>query len=278
MELKEFRGQYYVGLSKCSDSSNEVIRNRFNIPLAQLESTLNSHRILCQDIKAQKVTLPKPNTVLKFTNLSKMLYHPFCVYADFESLTKKVSTVLPCPSQSYTSVTERHEAISYTIIVTDVEDNIIFHEYFSGEDVIKQFLNTLKSVSKKLFKKMHETAGMIENVNSTYDPEVCHICKKTFQRNDVRVRDHCHWGRGYIRDYLELYQNVDTIMLAEVFSSFRRTAMQYYELDPLHFLTSSELTWNAGLKFTKVELQLLSDVNDYIWFESEMRGGLVSPR
>ncbi|GFU08443.1 uncharacterized protein TNCV_821761 [Trichonephila clavipes] len=37
MELKEFRGQYYVGLSKCSDSSNEVIRNRFNIPLAQLE-------------------------------------------------------------------------------------------------------------------------------------------------------------------------------------------------------------------------------------------------
>ncbi|GFX54723.1 c2H2-type domain-containing protein [Trichonephila clavipes] len=43
---------------------------------------------------------------------------------------------------------------------------------------------------------MHETAGMIENVNSTYDPE---ICKKTFQRNDVRVRDHCHWGRAYIR-------------------------------------------------------------------------------
>ncbi|GFT80858.1 uncharacterized protein TNCV_2714851 [Trichonephila clavipes] len=37
MELKEFRSQYYVGLSKCSDSSNEVIRNRFNIPLAQLE-------------------------------------------------------------------------------------------------------------------------------------------------------------------------------------------------------------------------------------------------
>ncbi|GFW65195.1 uncharacterized protein TNCV_394611 [Trichonephila clavipes] len=42
MELKEFRGQYYVGLSKCSDSSNEVIRNRFNIPLAQLEQLLNN--------------------------------------------------------------------------------------------------------------------------------------------------------------------------------------------------------------------------------------------
>ncbi|GBN95439.1 hypothetical protein AVEN_76370-1 [Araneus ventricosus] len=50
--------------------------------------------------------------------------------------------------------------------------------------------------------------------------------------------------------------------------------MQYYELDPVHFVTSAKLTWNAGLKFTKVELQLLSNVNDYIWFESQMRGGI----
>ncbi|GFS58235.1 uncharacterized protein TNCV_4916341 [Trichonephila clavipes] len=50
--------------------------------------------------------------------------------------------------------------------------------------------------------------------------------------------------------------------------------MRYYELDPIHFATSAELTWNAGLKFTKVELQLLTNVNDHIWFESQMRGGI----
>ncbi|GFV05398.1 uncharacterized protein TNCV_226091 [Trichonephila clavipes] len=50
--------------------------------------------------------------------------------------------------------------------------------------------------------------------------------------------------------------------------------MRYYELDPIHFVTSAELTWNAGLKFAKVELQLLTNVNDYIWFESQMRGGI----
>ncbi|GFR16049.1 c2H2-type domain-containing protein [Trichonephila clavata] len=77
-----------------------------------------------------------------------------------------------------------------------------------------------------------------------------------------------------LANYLELYQNVNTIMLAEVFTSFRRKAMRYYELDPIHFVTSAELTWNAGLKFTKVELQLLTNVNDYIWFESQMRGGI----
>ncbi|GBO16309.1 hypothetical protein AVEN_219609-1 [Araneus ventricosus] len=63
-------------------------------------------------------------------------------------------------------------------------------------------------------------------------------------------------------------------MLAEVFTSFRRKAMRYYDLDPIHFVTSAELTWNAGLKFTKIELQLLTNVNDYIWFESQMRGGI----
>ncbi|GIY47828.1 uncharacterized protein CDAR_293691 [Caerostris darwini] len=63
-------------------------------------------------------------------------------------------------------------------------------------------------------------------------------------------------------------------MLAEFFTSFRKKSMHYYDLDSIYFVTSAELTWNAGLKFTKVELQLLSNVNDYIWFESQMRGGI----
>ncbi|GFS70499.1 uncharacterized protein TNCV_1578941 [Trichonephila clavipes] len=40
-------------------------------------------------------------------------------------------------------------------------------------------------------------------------------------------------------------------MLAEVFTSFRRKAMRYYELDPIHFVTSAELTWNAGKRHDK---------------------------
>lgn len=75
-------------------------------------------------------------------------------------------------------------------------------------------------------------------------------------------------------DYLELYQNVDTIMLAENFLVFRRTSLKYYSLDPVHYITSAQLTWDAGLKYSKVELKLLNSVDDYIWFESQMRGGI----
>ncbi|GBM67548.1 hypothetical protein AVEN_73683-1 [Araneus ventricosus] len=37
MEIKEFRSNYYVGLSKIGEGGNEV-RNRFNMPLIQLDT------------------------------------------------------------------------------------------------------------------------------------------------------------------------------------------------------------------------------------------------
>ncbi|GBO03861.1 hypothetical protein AVEN_192279-1 [Araneus ventricosus] len=81
-------------------------------------------------------------------------------------------------------------------------------------------------------------------------------------------------------DYLQLYQNTDVLMLAEVFCAFRTQSLKYYELDPVHYISVSELTFDAGLKFCKIELQLLGNINDYIWLEIQMRGEicLVSKR
>ena len=73
-------------------------------------------------------------------------------------------------------------------------------------------------------------------------------------------------------DYLELYQNCDVILLAEVFQEFRRKSLENFELDPVHFVTSAQLTFNAGLKMTKIELKLLHNMNDYLWFEKQIRG------
>ncbi|GFW78507.1 uncharacterized protein TNCV_5110481 [Trichonephila clavipes] len=75
-------------------------------------------------------------------------------------------------------------------------------------------------------------------------------------------------------DYLQLYQQLDVILLAEVFTSFRQKCLQFYKLDPCHFITAADLTWNAGLKYTKVELELFSDINMYLWIENSIRGGI----
>ncbi|GFW92321.1 RNase H domain-containing protein [Trichonephila clavipes] len=144
---------------------------------------------------------------------------------------------------------------------------------------------------------MYPIMSLIPCPDDCYDPMVCHICKKknstwrnTRSRScSLEYRSNkwsCASDSDYeyaltvfdafecqtFSDYLEIYQNVDVIMLAEIFLLFRRTSMQSYHLDPLNFITSAQLTWNAGLKISKVELLLLGDVNEYLWFEKSMKG------
>ena len=62
-----------------------------------------------------------------------------------------------------------------------------------------------------------------------------------------------------MREYHDLYMKSDVILLADVFESFRDVCMEYYKLDPCWYFTSPGLSWDAMLKKTKVELELLSD-------------------
>ena len=45
--------------------------------------------------------------------------------------------------------------------------------------------------------------------------------------------------------------------------------LQIYELDPVKFISASGLAWQAALKKTGVELDLLKDVNLLLMVEKE---------
>ena len=77
-----------------------------------------------------------------------------------------------------------------------------------------------------------------------------------------------------IGQYHDLYLGSDVLLLADVFESFRRTCLQYYKLDPCHYFTSPGLSWDAMLKMTKVELELMTDIDMYQFIEKGMRGGI----
>ena len=47
-----------------------------------------------------------------------------------------------------------------------------------------------------------------------------------------------------------------------------------YELDPAHFLSAPGLAWQACLKKTKVELELLTDIDMLLMIEKVTRGGI----
>ena len=75
-------------------------------------------------------------------------------------------------------------------------------------------------------------------------------------------------------EYHDLYVRSDTLLLADIFENFRQSCLKNYELDPAHFVSLPGLAWQACLKKTNVELELLTDCDMLLMVEEGIRGGI----
>ena len=82
------------------------------------------------------------------------------------------------------------------------------------------------------------------------------------------------FGCQTLGNYADLYCRTDVLLLADVFENFRKTSQKQYGLDPAHYYTSPGLSWDALLKKTGVELELLTDYDQHLFIEKGMRGGI----
>ena len=64
------------------------------------------------------------------------------------------------------------------------------------------------------------------------------------------------------------------MLLADIFENFRQSCLKNYELDPAHFVSLPGLAWQACLKKTNVELELLTDYDMLLMVEEGIRGGI----
>ena len=74
--------------------------------------------------------------------------------------------------------------------------------------------------------------------------------------------------------YHDLYLKTDVLLLADVFEKCISTCLDYYGLDPCHYFSSPGLSWDAMLKMTKIELDLISDIDIHLFIEKGMRSGI----
>ena len=103
-----------------------------------------------------------------------------------------------------------------------------------------------------------------------------------FNMNDIVDKDYSHaqkvW-KGFnmknLGKYHDLYLRTDTILLTNVFEAIRSTCLEHHSFDPAHFYTSPGLAWQAYLKKTGIELQLLTDPDMLLTFEGGIRGGIT---
>lgn len=104
-----------------------------------------------------------------------------------------------------------------------------------------------------------------------------HICEEDYTHAQ---RVWTTFGCTTLGDYHDLYNRTDVLLLADVFETFRKTCLRQYDLDPAHYYTSPGLSWDALLKKTGVELELLTDYDQHLFIEKGLRGGvcMVSKR
>ena len=71
------------------------------------------------------------------------------------------------------------------------------------------------------------------------------------------------FGCRTMADYHDIYLQLDVLHLADCFEKFRTPS-----LDPVHYYTTPGLAWDASLRMSRVDLQLITDVDMYHFVEN----------
>ena len=79
-----------------------------------------------------------------------------------------------------------------------------------------------------------------------------------------------------MREYHDLYLKTDVLLVADVFENFRDMALEHFKVDPCHYVTAPGMFFDALLKTSDVELELMSDSEMYDFVERAKRGGVSS--
>ena len=78
-------------------------------------------------------------------------------------------------------------------------------------------------------------------------------------------------------EHHDLYLKSNTLLLTDVFESFRKMCLEIYQLYPVNFVSAPGLDWQATLKNIKVKLDLLTDIEMILMVEKGIEGGTCHP-
>lgn len=74
--------------------------------------------------------------------------------------------------------------------------------------------------------------------------------------------------------YQNLYLNVDVLLLSCVFENFKKESLNLFELDSAHYSSTPGYSWYATLRFTDVNLKLISNTDRYQFIDNAIRAGI----
>ena len=72
-----------------------------------------------------------------------------------------------------------------------------------------------------------------------------------------------------MKNYHDLYLKCDILLLVDVFEKFKNRCLENYGLCPGNYLSVLDLSWDAMFSMTKVKLDIISDVEMYLFLKKE---------
>ena len=158
------------------------------------------------------------------------------IYADFESITERISGCQPSDQQSYTEKYQRHTACSFGYKVVYHYDKKYSKDIviYRGSDPISKFmkcmfeeLNNCQKIMRENFNKPLQMTNRDEKAfkKATH----CHICGRKYKPDDeenIPVRDHCHItgkyrGSAHKNCNLKLQISAEKIKIPVIFHNLK---------------------------------------------------------
>ena len=84
-----------------------------------------------------------------------------------------------------------------------------------------------------------------------------------------------HFDIKNMGEYHDLYVKTDVLLLTDVFENFRDMCLSYYGLDPVYYYTLPNFAFDAMLKLTGIEIDLVYNQDMYEMIEAGLRGGMT---
>ena len=142
------------------------------------KTELMRHMETCFTYGGVKTEMPKEDDkTLKFTQISKQLKHSHCMFADFESIIRKVDDKKSI-----------HEISGYNLkIVSPYFETETYQA--TGPNSGAEFVKKIEELSEELHEKIQDAnAPMIFTEKDAHDfkhEQICHICEKELPDNST---------------------------------------------------------------------------------------------
>jgi len=254
------------------------------------------HSPLCKNCNLQikeRVKIPVIFHNLNYDKnvfLKSLIYNAFSTFNAFntketENKKMKMVNILPDNTNSFKSFTAgnlnfidsfRFMSSSLAKLMKNLpDDNKPFLKHLSNGDNKK-----MKYVENKGYFP-YEWFDSIYKLNSPIEE-----LKMEHFKNDLTLEELKADEWDYIQELIkynnittfeefhDFYLDVDVNGLVDVFENFRQTSLEYYKIDPCHYVGTPSFAWDAMLLRSGIELELLTDSDMYLFFERGIRGGM----